>query len=104
MSIVTPRLFVFVAWKYGDRSHHCAVVRGWWFIRRAPSGRVVDSTWITSAPNMPSVWAKNGPAQNDVKSATRRPSNGRVPAPATGSNTAGAAGRATALMGGPTEG
>ncbi|PQM47664.1 hypothetical protein C1Y40_02124 [Mycobacterium talmoniae] len=47
-----------------------------------PSGRWMDSTLITSAPNAASRWVAAGPAQNAVRSITRTPSSGK-PADAT---------------------
>ena len=105
MSIVTSRLFVLVAWKYGERSHHCGTVRGWWFISRAPSGRTVDSTWMTSAPNMPERVGEErpGPERREVgdPQALERPGAGAAPP---GAGDAGAVGRSTALIAGPTAG
>src|SRR3954451_19667710 len=103
MSSVTPRLLVLVAWKNDECSHHSPSVGGQWLMSRAPSGRTTDSTWITSAPNMAMVWVRNGPAQNDVKSAMGRPSNGR-PGAAVGSMAGGAGGRGSVRIGGPTAG
>ena len=41
-----------------------------------PSGRWIDSTLTTSAPNAASRWVAAGPAQNAVKSTMRTPSSG----------------------------
>ena len=41
-----------------------------------PSGRWIDSTLMTSAPNAASEFEAAGPAQNAVKSTTRTPASG----------------------------
>src|SRR3954471_10159901 len=57
---------------------------------------------MTSAPNNPSMWVRNGPAQNEVKSATRRPARGSAVGSAepSGRGRAGAAGGGTAAPAG----
>ena len=76
MSSVTLFLLVFRPEKIGERSHHWSSVTGTPAINRVPSGRAVDSTWITSAPSCASTCVHDGPAQKLVMSRTRIPSNG----------------------------
>ena len=59
--------------KIGDFSHHWSSVIGMPAISRVPSGRRVDSTWMTSAPSMASMCVQDGPAQKVVMSSTRSP-------------------------------
>ena len=75
-SSVSPFLFVLSPEKIGDFSHQCSSVIGMPAISRVPSGRRVDSTWMTSAPSMASMCVQDGPAQKVVMSRTRRPSSG----------------------------
>ena len=44
--------------------------------RRIPSGREVDSTWMTSAPSVASNHVDMGPAHQAVVSSTRTPASG----------------------------
>ena len=69
-------MFVFSPEKIGDFSHHWSSVTGMPAMSRVPSGRRVDSTWITSAPSIASMWVHDGPAQKVVISSTRNPLNG----------------------------
>ena len=64
--------------KIGDFSHHWSSVIGMPAISRVPSGRRVDSTWMTSAPSIASMCVLDGPAQKVVMSTTRSPSNGNL--------------------------
>src|SRR6478752_2845019 len=41
-----------------------------------PSKRLIDSTWITSAPRVASMLAAIGPAHHAVRSTTRTPASG----------------------------
>jgi hypothetical protein len=46
---------VFALWKVGPNSHQPGEVGGRCVPKRIPSGRWIDSTWITSAPRQPST-------------------------------------------------
>ena len=50
-------------------------------IMRIPSGRLADSTWITSAPSAAIICAADGPAHQAVRSSTRSPASGSPAAP-----------------------
>ena len=78
-SRVRPFLLVLSPEKIGDFSHHWSSVTGMPAISLVPSGRRVDSTWMTSAPSMASMWVHDGPAQNVVISSTRSPLERQVP-------------------------
>ena len=67
---------MFEPWNIGHHSHHCGSLIGRVVLSRMPSGCFVDSTWITSAPRTPHAYPMTGPAQNAVRSTTRRPASG----------------------------
>ncbi len=56
---------------------------------RMPSIRVIDSTWITSAPRAASTPVPAGPAHHAVRSSTRTPASGSPAAPGAGSTRSG---------------
>ena len=62
-SIVMLFLLVLSAAKIGRRSQNWSSVCGTPPTRRAPSGRLGDSRWITSAPRSARTWPASGPAQ-----------------------------------------
>ncbi len=64
--------------KTGPHSHHCSQVAGRPPGKPMPSGRRRPSTLITSPPSEARVCVATGPAQNAVKSTTRRPASGRA--------------------------
>jgi len=75
-SRVTERLLVFMAWNTQPYSHQSSTSLRMPPEYRMPSGRWIDSTLITSAPNAASRCVAAGPAQNAVKSTMRTPSSG----------------------------
>ena len=72
-SRVTLFLLVLRPAKIPDRSHQSGSEKRSPASNRVPSGRAVDSMWRTSAPSIASTWVHSGPAQNEVRSSTRRP-------------------------------
>lgn len=79
-STLMPRLLLLLHRKTGPHSHHWSQSGGRPAENRMPSGRRTPSILITSAPRAPSSWVATGPAQNAVRSVTRMPDSGRVPA------------------------
>ena len=84
-SSVMPRLPALMPWYIADHSHQRSAVGCCVLAKRMPSGRWIDSTLMTSAPRTARKWPTKGPAQNMVKSSTRRPAKGRaLPSPTDG--------------------
>src|ERR1700761_6890963 len=75
-SSVTERLLVFMAWNTQPYSHQSSTSVRIPPEYRMPSGRWMDSTLTTSAPNAASRWVAAGPAQKAVRSTMRTPANG----------------------------
>src|SRR5215471_4043261 len=73
------RLPALLLWNSGLHSHHSSVVGRCVDAYRIRSGRVIDSTLITSAPRPASAAAADGPAHHAVQSTTRVPLNGSAP-------------------------
>ena len=72
-SMVTDRLAGLVPWNVGPYSIQSGSVGGRTVAKRMPSGRVGDSTLITSAPSVARWCVHAGPAQNAVRSSTVTP-------------------------------
>ena len=77
---VRSRLLVFDTRKCAPRSHHGPSRPVAPPVVRMPSMRVIDSTWMTSAPSAASTPVPAGPAHQAVRSSTRTSSSGS-PAP-----------------------
>ncbi len=75
-SKVTPRLPMFAAWKMGLHSHQRSWDGGRVLAKRMLSGRVNDSTLITSAPSAARAAVVTGPAHQAVQSTMRTPARG----------------------------
>ncbi len=72
-----PRLLAFAARKNALASQNAG--KRWRAMpptMRMPSGRVADSTWITSAPSVASIPLAAGPAHQAVRSRMRTPASG----------------------------
>ena len=87
---MTLFLFVLRPEKIPDCSHQSGSEKRRPASRRVPSGRAVDSTWMTSAPSMASTWVhERARPRTTVRSRTRSPSNGSAGAAGAGSTRAG---------------
>ena len=75
-SKVTPRFPMFAAWKIGLHSHQRSSDDGRVLAKRMLSGRVSDSTLMTSAPSAARAAVVTGPAHQAVQSTMRTPSRG----------------------------
>src|SRR5947208_2488278 len=75
-STVTARLLPLAPWNSGLHSHHASCFGDFVLEKRMRSGRVTDSTLITSAPRHARTYVIDGPAHHAVRSSTRTPASG----------------------------